>query len=158
MTNRLGVHKRLIAHGIRDLCCFHLHKETEAIHALKLYGMDPVELPTEKALPSNRLSSPQLSKKEDDLPSSLDEMDSFIANAVNSSDRPSLTNREEKVFQSPGEGSESSPFEQPTVRSLRGEGKPYNSIMACEIDEVTPQRGEVGIDVMRMEKREKRLE
>ena len=109
--------------------------------------MDSIKLSTEKALPSKHSSSSQLSKKEEDLPSSLDEMDSFIANAVNTSDRPSLTNREEKVFHSPKEESESNPFEQPIVRSLRGEGKPYNTIMACEIDEVTPQRGEVSLDL-----------
>ena len=125
--------------------------------------MDSIKLSTEKALPSNLPSSSQLSKKEDDLPSSLDEMDSFIANAVSPSDRPSLANREEKVFHSPKEESERNPFEPPIVRSLRGEGKPYNTIMACEIDEVTPQRGEVSFDLVREGKekgkrKKKRLE
>lgn len=127
------MHKRLIAHGVRDLCCFHLHKEAEAIHSLKLYGMDQVKLPSSS------------SAKEDALPSSLDEMDSFIEQATNNSSPISFANRSEKAFHSSGEEeSVDSPLSRPVVRSLREEGKPYNSILACEIDEVTPQRGEVG--------------
>ena len=118
--------------------------------------MDSVELSTTRALPSDRQSSPHSSKKEEDLPSSLDEMDSFIENAVSTPDRPSFANREEKVLHPANEESNESPFETPIVRSLRGEGKPYNTIMACEIDEVTPQRGEVSIDLVMIERKERK--
>ena len=93
MTNRIGVHSQLIAHEFRDVCCFHLHKEVEALISLKLYGMDTPEEET--------------TKKENMLPSTLDEIDSFIETSTSQS-------------------------------------APYNTVMACDLSEETPQSGEVG--------------
>ena len=79
MTNRIGVNNKLIMHEWRslrlssvtprDLCCFHLHKEEEALITLKMYGMDSV---TEEVKVEPK----------DALPSSLEEMDSFIQKAT----------------------------------------------------------------------------
>ncbi|KAK8821816.1 hypothetical protein WA556_002261, partial [Blastocystis sp. ATCC 50177/Nand II] len=107
VTNRIGVNNKLIMHEWRDLCCFHLHKEEEALITLKMYGMDSV---TEEAKVEPK----------DALPSSLEEMDSFIQKAT----------------------TEAPPPRKNTQRRLRKEDEPYNSIYACEIDEVSPQRGE----------------
>lgn len=121
MTNRIGVNNKLIMHEWRslrlssvtprDLCCFHLHKEEEALITLKMYGMDSV---TEEAKVEPK----------DALPSSFEEMDSFIQKAT----------------------TEAPPPRKNAQRRLRKEGEPYNSIYACEIDEVSPQRGEVECD------------
>ena len=73
-----------------------------------MYGMDSV--PKEEV--------------KDALPSSLEEVDSFIQKATTETPPP------RKISQ----------------RRLRKEGEPYNSVYACEIDEVIPQRGEVKID------------
>ena len=40
ITNRVGVNNKVIAHDWHDLCCFHLHKEEEALITLEMYGMD----------------------------------------------------------------------------------------------------------------------
>ena len=55
------------------------------------------------------------------FPSSLDEIDSFINKA---------TTEEHDV-------------QKKVAKLLRQENEPYNSVYACEIDEVSPQRGEV---------------
>ena len=82
-----------------------MHKEEEALITLKMYGMDcvPKEEPIEK------------------LPSSLDEIDSFINKAT----------------------AEEHDVQKKVAKRLRQENEPYNSVYACEIDEVSPQRGEV---------------
>ena len=105
MTNRIGVNSRLIAHEFRDVCCFHLHKEEEALISLKLYGMDTPEEET---------------TKENTLPSTLDEIDSFIETSTNQS------------------------ATRTSHHTMRPDSAPYNMVMACELSEETPQRGEVG--------------
>ena len=55
------------------------------------------------------------------LPSSLDEIDSFINKAT----------------------AEEHDVQKKVAKRLRQESEPYNSVYACEIDEVSPQRGEV---------------
>ena len=72
---------------------------------LKMYGMDcaPKEEPSER------------------LPSSLDEIDSFIRKAT----------------------TEEHDDQRKTAKRLRQENEPYNTVCACEIDEISPQRGEV---------------
>lgn len=107
MTNRIGVNSRLIAHEFRDVCCFHLHKEEEALISLKLYGMDTPE--------------DEASQKETTLPSSLDEIDSFI------------------------ETSTSQSATRTSHHTMRPDSAPYNTVMACELSEETPQRGEVDV-------------
>ena len=106
MTNRIGVHSQLIAHEFRDVCCFHLHKEEEALISLKLYGMDTPEEET--------------TKKENTLPSTLDEIDSFI------------------------ETSTSQSATRTSHHTMRPDSAPYNTVLACNLSEETPQSGEVG--------------
>ena len=134
ITNRIGVNNRLIAHNYRDLCCFHLHKEREALLSLKLYGMNPKE-EREEVLPKTEVS------EEDQLPSSLEEMDKFIAKATSDSKRISFLDRPVEVVDT----ETLDPISESQLRRLREEDKPYNTVIGCEIDEVTPQRGEVGM-------------
>lgn len=131
ITNRIGVNNRLIAHNYRDLCCFHLHKEREALLSLKLYGMNPKE-EREEVLPKTEVP------EEDQLPSSLEEMDKFIAKATSDSKRISFLDRPVEVV----DKETLDPISESPLRRLREEDKPYNTVIGCEIDEVTPQRGE----------------
>lgn len=50
-----------------DLCCFHLHKEEEALETLKMYGMD---------------SSPSKSPQSQTRPNSLEEVDALLSQAT----------------------------------------------------------------------------
>lgn len=74
--------------------------------SLKLYGMDTPEEET--------------TKKENMLPSTLDEIDSFI------------------------ETSTSQSATRTSHHTMRPDSAPYNTVMACDLSEETPQSGEVG--------------
>lgn len=130
VTNRIGVNPRLIAHEYRDLCCFHLHKEREALLSLKLYGMNSKESEEES---SKRVP------KEEALPSSLEAVDEFIDKVTNDSNRISFLDRPAEVV----DKNNVDPITGTSMKRLREEDKPYNTVIGCEIDEVTPQRGEV---------------
>ncbi|CBK21956.2 uncharacterized protein [Blastocystis hominis] len=67
ITNRVGVNNKVIAHNYRDLCCFHLHKEEEALETLKMYGMDP---------------SPSKPPQSQPRPNSLEEVDALLSQAT----------------------------------------------------------------------------
>lgn len=131
VTNRIGVNSRLIAHNYRDLCCFHLHKEREALLSLKLYGMNPKE--------SEEETSKRDVPKEEALPSSLEAVDAFIDKVTSDSNRISFLDRPGEVV----DKSNVDPIAGTSMRKLREEDMPYNTVIGCEIDEVTPQRGEV---------------
>lgn len=126
---------RLIAHDYRDLCCFHLHKEREALLSLKLYGMNPKE--TEEKVAKRE------EPKEEAFPSSLEAVDKFIDKVTNDSNRISFLDRPGEVV----DKDNLDPMAKTSLRRLREEDKPYNSVIGCEIDEVTPQRGEVWMSV-----------
>ena len=131
VTNRIGVNPRLIAHEYRDLCCFHLHKEREALLSLKLYGMNSKE--------SEEESSKREVPKEEALPSSLEAVDEFIDKVTNDSNRISFLDRPAEVV----DKNNVDPITGTSMKRLREEDKTYNTVIGCEIDEVTPQRGEV---------------
>ena len=105
----------------RDLCCLHLHKEEEALIHLKMYGYDPI-------LP--KLEKPQ--KSNDSFPSNLDEIDSFLSKATSEKPAPFIQMKEPTI---PG-------LEKKTSR-LRQDSEPYNAVYACDVNEQSPQRGEV---------------
>ena len=121
VTNRIGVNPRLIAHEYRDLCCFHLHKEREALLSLKLYGLNSKE------------SEEESSKRE------VPKEDEFIDKVTNDSNRISFLDRPAEVV----DKNNVDPITGTSMKRLREEDKPYNTVIGCEIDEVTPQRGEV---------------
>lgn len=113
----------------RDLCCFHLHKEEEAMIQLKMYGMNVIE---------PKLDSPQKNTEKDYLPSNLEDIDSYLSKAT--SNKPSRIEMEDPVVLGLAQ----------TSHVLRKDGEPYNQVNACEIDEVAPKPGEVGSEVNRV--------
>ena len=111
----------------RDLCCLHLHKEEEALIHLKMYGYDPILPKLEKTPKSNLVND-----SNDSFPSNLDEVDSFLSKATSEKPAPFIQMNEPAV---PG-------LEKKTSR-LRQDFEPYNSVFACDVNEQSPQRGEV---------------
>lgn len=108
----------------RDLCCFHLHKEEEAMIQLKMYGMNVMQPKLEKT---------EKKTQKDDLPSNLEDIDSYLSKAT--TNKPSRIEMEEPAV--PGLTQDN--------HVLRKEGEPYNQVYACEIDEVAPKPGEVSL-------------
>lgn len=108
----------------RDLCCVHLHKEEEALIHMRMYGMDVIHPNLEKTKSIETI-------KQSQLPSNLDEVDSFLSKATNEKPSP-ITMKDE-----------SSPRLSKSNSILRKEGEPYNEVHGCDIDEIAPQKGEV---------------
>lgn len=92
---------------------------------LKMYGMNVIR-------PNLDNTSKPKEKKEDQLPSTLDDVDSFLEKAT--SEQPSRI-----TMSTP-----SIPGVSEAGLTLRKENEPYNTVCPCDIDEIAPQKGEVG--------------
>lgn len=84
-----------------------------------MYGMNVIRPDLEKKSPP----------AEAQLPSTLDDVDSFLSKAT--TEKPSRIRMSDSV---PG-------LESSSV--LRLENEPYNQVYACDINEISPQKGEV---------------
>ena len=93
-----------------------------------MYGFDPILPKLEK--PSDAKNSNNLGNQ---LPSNLDEVDSFLSKATSEQPIPSIQMKEETI---PG-------LEKKKSSRLRQKNEPFNSVSACEVNETSPQRGEV---------------
>ena len=69
----------------------------------------------------------------------LEAVDEFIDKVTNDSNRISFLDRPAEVV----DKNNVDPITGTSMKRLREEDKPYNTVIGCEIDEVTPQRGEV---------------